>query len=106
MLAFQPERVGVACTALLIVLVGARLAGIVASHERALARESQLRAAAATLVAATTDEEIHRAAVETAVAFAGGAEARATLVLESDAGRDGRREPGPRGRAHTSSRSS
>ncbi len=81
-LAFEPERVGVACTAVLIVLVGARLAGIVASHERALVRESQLRAAAATLVAATTDEQIHRAAVETAVAFANGAEARATLVLE------------------------
>src|SRR4029079_16031130 len=78
-LAFQPERLGVACTAVLIVLVGARLTGIVGSHERALARESQLRAAAATLVAATTDEEIHRAAVETAVAFAGGAGARATL---------------------------
>jgi class 3 adenylate cyclase len=82
-LAYQPERIGVACTAALIVLVGARLAGIVTRHERALARESKLRAAAATLVAATTDEEIHRAAVETAVAFAGGTEARATLGLEN-----------------------
>jgi class 3 adenylate cyclase len=82
-LAYQPERLGVACTAVLILLVGARLTGIVTRHERALARESQLRAAAATLVAATTDEEIHRAAVETAVAFAG-AGARATLVLGTD----------------------
>ena len=53
-LAFHPERTGVACTVVLVVLVGARLAGIVASNERALDRESQLRAAAATLVAATT----------------------------------------------------
>jgi class 3 adenylate cyclase len=81
-LAYRPERIGVACTAALIVLVGARLAGMVARHERALARESRLRAAAATLVAATTDVEIHRAAVETAVAFADGAGARASLRLE------------------------
>jgi class 3 adenylate cyclase len=79
-LAYRPERVGVACTAVLVVLVGARLSGIVGRHERALAREARLRAAAATLVAATTDEEIHRAAVETAVSFAGGG-SRATLVL-------------------------
>jgi class 3 adenylate cyclase len=82
-LAYEPERLGVACTAVLIVLVGARLAGIVARHERALARESRLREAAATLVAATTDAEIHRAAVETAVAFAG-VGARATLTLEHE----------------------
>jgi len=79
-LAYQPERVGVACTAALILLAGARLSGIVARHERALERESQLRTAAATLVASTTDEEIHRAAVETAREFAGG-DARATLAL-------------------------
>jgi adenylate cyclase len=89
-LAFRPERVGVACTAALILLVGARLTGIVGRHERALARESRLRQAAATLVAATTDEEIHRAAVQTASAFAGG---RATLALEdavvAQAGRGG-----------------
>jgi adenylate cyclase len=89
-LAIQPERVGVACTAALIVLVGARLVGIVARHERAVTRESRLRAAAATLVAATTDEEIHRAAVETAAAFSDG---RATLVLDGSvvaaAGGDG-----------------
>jgi class 3 adenylate cyclase len=77
-LAFRPERVGVACTAALILLVGARLTGIVGRHERALARESRLREAAATLVAATTDEEIHRAAVETAAGFADG---QARLVL-------------------------
>jgi hypothetical protein len=71
-LAYQPERLGVGCTAVLIVLVGARLAGIVASHKRALVRESQLRAAAATLVASTTDEEIFRAAVETAIGVRGG----------------------------------
>jgi class 3 adenylate cyclase len=82
-LAFHPERTGVACTVVLVVLVGARLAGIVASHERALDRESQLRAAAATLVAATTDEEIHRAAVETAAGFAG-TDARASLSLEGE----------------------
>jgi class 3 adenylate cyclase len=82
-LAFHPERTGVACTVVLVVLVGARLAGIVASHERALDRESQLRAAAARLVAATSDEEIHRAAVETAVGFAG-ADARASLTLEGE----------------------
>ena len=82
-LAFKPERVGVACTAALVLLVGARLTGIVARHERALARESRLRAAAATLVAATTDEEIHRAAVETAAAFAQGA---AALELEGEDG--------------------
>jgi adenylate cyclase len=81
-LAFQPERIGVACSAILILLVGTRLAGIVARHERALARESQLRAAAATLVAATDDGQIHRAAVETAVSFAGEG-ARATLELEA-----------------------
>jgi class 3 adenylate cyclase len=85
-LAYNPERFGVACSAVLIVLVGARMAGIVASHERAVGRESRLRAAAATLVAATSDEEIHRAAVETAAAFAGGSGAQATLVLESDDG--------------------
>src|SRR4051794_16750732 len=83
-LAFQPERTGVACTAILVLLVGARLAGIVAQHERALSRESQLRSAAATLVASTTDEEIHRAAVETAIAFAG-LESRASLTLEGEA---------------------
>ena len=82
-LAFHPERTGVACTVVLVVLVGARLAGIVASHQRALDRESQLRAAAATLVAATSDEEIHRAAVETAVGFAG-VDARASLTLEGE----------------------
>jgi adenylate cyclase len=64
------------------VLVGARLVGIVSRHERAVVRESRLRAAAATLVAATTDEEIHRAAVETAAGFAGG---RATLALAEGA---------------------
>jgi class 3 adenylate cyclase len=81
-LAYRPERAGVAACAALIVLVGARLAGIVARHERALARESRLREAAATLVAATTPEEIHRATVETAAGFAGG---RATLTLEDEA---------------------
>jgi class 3 adenylate cyclase len=80
-LAYRPERVGVACTAVLVVLVGARLSGIVGRHERALTREARLRAAAATLVAATTDEQIHRAAVETAVSFAGEG-SRATLVLD------------------------
>ncbi len=79
-LAYRPERVGVACTAVLVLLVGARLSGIVGRHERALAREARLRAAAATLVAATTDGEIHRAAVETAASFAG-AGSRATLTL-------------------------
>jgi class 3 adenylate cyclase len=83
-LAYKPERVGVACTAALVLLVGARLSGIVARHERALERESRLRTAAATLVAATSDEEIHRAAVETAVAFAGGAGAQATLILAGE----------------------
>jgi class 3 adenylate cyclase len=79
-LAYQPERAGVAATAVLVLLVGARLSGIVRRHERALTRESQLRGAAATLVAATTDEEIHRAVVETAVGFAGDG-SRATLAL-------------------------
>jgi class 3 adenylate cyclase len=83
-LAFHPERIGVACSAALFLLVGARLAGIVRRHQRALARESRLRAAAARLVSATSDGEVHRAAVETAVAFAGGAGARATLRLEGD----------------------
>jgi class 3 adenylate cyclase len=83
-LAFHPERVGVACSAALFLLVGARLAGIVRRHQRALARESRLRAAAARLVAATSDEEVHRAAVETAVAFAGGTGARATLRVEGE----------------------
>lgn len=83
-LAYKPERVGVACTAALVLLVGARLSGIVARHERALERESRLRTAAATLVAATSDEQIHRAAVETAVAFAGGAGAQATLFLAGE----------------------
>ena len=106
-LAYQPERIGVACPAALIVLVGARLAGIVGRHERALARESQLRAAAATLVAATTGEEIHRAAVETAVAFAGGSEARATLELENADGQStvataGESRPDPRTRSSRS----
>jgi len=82
-LAYKPERVGVACTAVLALLVGARLTGIVARHERALTRESRLRAAAATLVAATTDEEIQRAVVETAAAFAGGA---ASLELAGEHG--------------------
>jgi class 3 adenylate cyclase len=81
-LAFRPERVGVACTAALILLVGARLTGIVGRHERALARESRLREAAATLVAATTDDQIHRAVVGTAAGFARG---RATLVLADGA---------------------
>jgi class 3 adenylate cyclase len=85
-LAYKPERLGVACSAILILLVGARMAGIVGRHERAVGRESRLRAAAATLVAATSDEEIHRAAVETAVAFAGGEGVQATLSL---AGLDG-----------------
>jgi 4-hydroxybenzoate polyprenyltransferase len=42
----------------------------VARHERAVDRETQLRAAAAALVAATTVEEIERAAAAAAVAFA------------------------------------
>lgn len=85
-IAFRPEEVGVAGSAVLFLLVLARMSGIVARHERALARESRLREAAATLVAATTDEEIHHAAVETAVGFAGGAGARATLTIEGPAG--------------------
>ena len=85
-LAFRPQQAALAGSAVLFLLVLARLAGIVRRHERAVERESRLREAAATLVAATTDEEIHRAAVETAVAFAGGAGARATLSLEGPEG--------------------
>jgi class 3 adenylate cyclase len=81
-IAFRPEEVGLAGSALLFVLVLARMSGIVARHERALARESRLREASATLVAATTDEEIHRAAVETAVAFAAAPGTEASLNLE------------------------
>src|SRR5207253_8242765 len=78
-LALRPEYSAVAGAAVLFLLVLARLTGIVRRHERAVERESRLRLAAATLVGATSDEEIHRAAVETAVAFAGDANARATL---------------------------
>jgi len=85
-LAFRPEQAPLAGSAVLFLLVLARLAGIVRRHERAVDRESRLREAAATLVAATSDEEIHRAAVETAVEFAGGAGASATLRLETPEG--------------------
>jgi class 3 adenylate cyclase len=81
-LAFRPEQAALAGSAVLFLLVLARLAGIVRRHERAVERESRLREAAATLVAATSDEEIHRAAVERAVEFAGSAGAQATLRLE------------------------
>jgi class 3 adenylate cyclase len=81
-LVFRPERAAIAAAAVLFVLVLARLIGIVRRHERAIERESRLREAAAMLVAATSDAEIHRAAVRTARAFAGGSLARATLVLE------------------------
>jgi class 3 adenylate cyclase len=85
-LAFRPQQAALAGSAILFLLVLARLAGIVRRHERAVERESRLREAAATLVAATSDEEIHRAAVETAVAFAGGTGAHATLKLEASEG--------------------
>jgi class 3 adenylate cyclase len=85
-LAFRPESVGLSASAVLFLLVLARMSGIVARNERAVARESRLRGAAATLVAATSDEEIHRAAVDTARAFAGGEGARATLTLETAQG--------------------
>lgn len=84
-LAFRPEYTALAGSAVLFLLVLARLASIVRRHERAVERESHLREAAATLVAATSDEEIHHAAVETAAGFAG-AGSRTTLVLETPQG--------------------
>src|SRR4051794_33143457 len=85
-LAFRSSGVAVAGSALLFLLVVARLAGIVARHERAVEREPRLRAAAALFVAATSAEEIQRAAVDTAVSFAGGAPAGASLTVETPAG--------------------
>src|SRR5262249_54109162 len=71
--------------AVLALLVIARMSGIVGKHESALTRESRLRAAAATLVAATSDEEIHHAPVETAVGFAGD-DGCATLSIVAEGG--------------------
>ena len=85
-LAFRPAQAAIASATVLFLLVLARLTGIVRRHERAVERESRLRMAAATLVAATSDEEIHRAAVETAMAFAGSGAARAKLSLETPQG--------------------
>jgi adenylate cyclase len=85
-LLLRSSTVAVVAAAVLGLLVVARLAGIVGRHERAVARESRLRTAAATLVGATSPEEIYDAAVETAVAFAGGGPASATLEVEAPAG--------------------
>jgi PAS domain S-box-containing protein len=81
LLVYRLDYVAVAGAAALSLLVVVRLSGIVGSHRRALTREARLRAAAATLVAATSDEEIHRAAVETAVGFVGETRACATLIV-------------------------
>jgi PAS domain S-box-containing protein len=81
LLGYKLDYVAVGGAAALSVLVVMRLAGIVGSHQRALVREARLRSAAATLVAATSDEQIHRAAVETAVGFVGETEACATLAV-------------------------
>src|SRR5262249_15222318 len=80
LLLYRRDYVALAGAAVLALLVIARLSGIVGTHERALTRESRLRAAAATLVAATSDEEIHRATVETALGFAAG-DGAATLSI-------------------------
>jgi PAS domain S-box-containing protein len=81
LLVYKLDYVAVAGAAALSLLVVVRLSGIVGSHRRALTREARLRAAAARLVAATSDEEIHRAAVETAAGFIGETRACATLVV-------------------------
>jgi class 3 adenylate cyclase len=80
LLVYRLDYVALAGSAVLFLLVIARLSGIVERHERALARESRMRAAATTLVGATTDEEIHRATVETALGFAGAGSASLEVV--------------------------
>ncbi len=84
-LAFRPEYTALAGAAVLFLLVLARLAGIVRRHERAVERESRLREAAATLVGATSDEEIDEAALATAAGFAGSG-SRVTLVRRTAQG--------------------
>lgn len=81
LLAYRLDYVAAVGAAVLSTLVVVRLAGIVGAHQRALGREAALRNAATTLVAATSPEQIYRAAVETAISFVGGTQARANLVL-------------------------
>ena len=58
-----------AASMLLFLLVIARVVGLVRQHERAVSRERALRSAGAALVSASTSEEIHAAALATAVSL-------------------------------------
>jgi diguanylate cyclase (GGDEF)-like protein/PAS domain S-box-containing protein len=73
----------VIASAILFLLVVARMAGLVRQEERAASRELALRQAGAALVAAAGREQVHAAAIS-AVQELLGTEARARLVLFSD----------------------
>lgn len=68
---------GVALSALVV----ARLAGLVARHERSERREQVLAATAAALVPAVTREDVYRVAVDAALAILGQEEAAVELVV-------------------------
>jgi diguanylate cyclase (GGDEF)-like protein/PAS domain S-box-containing protein len=70
---------------LLFVFVVARMAGLVRQQERSVARERVLSAAGATLVAATSREEIYEAALGAALELAG-ADTTARLCLLEEGG--------------------
>ena len=72
--------VGNVAAVLLFGLVVARMAGLVRQQERSVDRERVLSAVGADLVAATSREEIYRAAVEAAHALAGSRPARLCLI--------------------------
>ena len=76
--------VGAATTLSALVIV--RLAGLIARHERAERREHALAAAAAALVVAWTREDIHRVAVDAALAIVGDDGTGVALALAGDEG--------------------
>jgi diguanylate cyclase (GGDEF)-like protein/PAS domain S-box-containing protein len=76
----------IAGSAILFVLVVARMAGLLREQERSADRERGLREAGGALVAASTREEIYEAALDAMLALAEG-ERHAMLALFTDSGK-------------------
>jgi len=75
----------IVCSAILFLLVVARMAGLVRQEVRAVSREKALRGAGADLVAAAGRDQVHGAAISAVTALLG-ADTRARLVLFENGG--------------------
>ncbi len=89
----QDAAVIAAFSGLLILLVILRLTGMVVAHRKAVAREVALRTASASLVSATTPQEVARSCDVAVAALTGPEAGHASMLLSAGSGEDARAGP-------------